>query len=135
METHLKVVAVLHMAFGAIGLVTAAILMLLVGGAAGIVGASGEPDAVAAVPIIGIAGTFVVMVVGVLSLPSLVVGVGLWKRMGWARVGGIVLSILLLFGFPFATILGVYGLWVLFSKDTERLFYSGAPTVVIEQPR
>jgi hypothetical protein len=23
---------------------------------------------------------------------------------------------------PFGTIVGVYGLWVLFSKDTERLF-------------
>jgi hypothetical protein len=33
-----------------------------------------------------------------------------------------VISILSLMMIPFGTIVGVYGLWVLFSKDTERLF-------------
>ena len=28
---------------------------------------------------------------------------------------------------PFGTIVGAYGLWVLFSKDTERLFTTGVP--------
>jgi hypothetical protein len=28
---------------------------------------------------------------------------------------------------PFGTIVGAYGLWVLFSKDTERLFMTGVP--------
>jgi len=122
MDTHVKVVAVLHIVMGAIGLVCAMIVMLVVGGAAGIVGASGDPEAVAAIPIIGIAGTAVVAILAVLSFPSLIVGIGLWKYLGWARVGGIVLSILMLLGFPVLTIVGVYGLWVLFSKETERLF-------------
>ena len=33
-----------------------------------------------------------------------------------------VVSILSLMMVPFGTIVGVYGLWVLFSKETERLF-------------
>jgi hypothetical protein len=37
-----------------------------------------------------------------------------------------VISILSLMMIPFGTIVGVYGLWVLFSKDTERLFTSPA---------
>jgi hypothetical protein len=122
MDTHLKVVAVLHLVLGAIGLVCALIVMIVFGGAAGIVGASGDADAVAAVPIIGIAGTAVVSLLTIMALPSLVVGIGLWNHYGWARIAGIVLSILMLFGFPFATILGVYGLWVLFSRETQRLF-------------
>jgi hypothetical protein len=27
-----------------------------------------------------------------------------------------------LFNFPFGTMLGVYGMWVLFANDTERVF-------------
>ena len=38
------------------------------------------------------------------------------------RIVGIVLSAIALLGFPWITILGIYGLWVLFSKETERLF-------------
>jgi len=128
MDTHVKVLAVLHLVFAVIGLVSAVIVMLVFGGAAGIVGASGDPDAAEALPIIGITGTAIVSLVTLMALPSLVVGIGLWKRHAWARVGGIVLSILLLFGFPFGTILGAYGLWVLFSKDTERLFSIAAST-------
>ena len=33
-----------------------------------------------------------------------------------------VVSILSLMMIPFGTVVGAYGLWVLFSKDTERLF-------------
>jgi hypothetical protein len=33
-----------------------------------------------------------------------------------------VLSLVELFMFPFGTILGVYGLWVLFSRETEHFF-------------
>jgi hypothetical protein len=33
-----------------------------------------------------------------------------------------VISLLNLFNFPFGTVLGVYGLWVLFAKDTEGVF-------------
>jgi len=57
-----------------------------------------------------------------------VVGAGRHHRIGllrlrpWARIAGIVVSILSLVAFPLGTVLGIYGLWVLFSKDTERLF-------------
>lgn len=63
----------------------------------------------------------------VLSLPGLIIGIGLIRRRPWARIAGIVLCILGLMAMPFGTIVGVYGLWVLFSKDTERLFAPVAP--------
>ena len=34
--------------------------------------------------------------------------------------------------FPFGTLVGLYGLWVLFSKDTERLF---APPGLSDHPQ
>ena len=39
----------------------------------------------------------------------------------WARIVGIIVAILSLLNIPLGTIVGVYGLWVLFSKETEQL--------------
>jgi hypothetical protein len=122
MDTHVKVLGVLHIVLGAFGLVGALILMIIFGGAAGIVGASGDPDAELALPIIGLTGLALVLVIGALSLPGIIVGIGLLKFRPWARIFGIVLSIFDLIWIPFGTVVGVYGLWVLFSRDTERLF-------------
>ena len=122
MDTHVKVLGVLHIAMGALGLIGALLLILIFGGAAGIVGASGDPDAAVALPIIGITGTALVVFVVALSLPGVIIGIGLVQFRSWARIGGLVLSIFDLIWIPFGTILGVYGLWVLLSKDTERAF-------------
>jgi hypothetical protein len=128
METHLKVLGALQIAFGAIGLMAALLLVFLFGGAAGIVGASGDPRASIAVPIIGLTGMALVTFLLVTSLPSVIIGIGLLRLRPWARIAGMVLSIIGLMMIPFGTIVGVYGLWVLFSKDTERLFTSAVPT-------
>lgn len=122
MDTHVKVLGVLHLVLGAFGLVAAFILLIIFGGAAGIAGASGDPDAALAMPIIGVTGLALVVLVGALSLPGIIVGIGLLKYRPWARIFGIVLSIFDLIWIPFGTVVGVYGLWVLFSRDTERLF-------------
>ena len=53
-------------------------------------------------------------------------GIGLLYFKPWARILGIVLSAIALLGFPWVTLLGIYGLWVLFNKDTERLFAGGS---------
>jgi hypothetical protein len=126
METHVKVLGALNVACGLMGLFGAAILTVIFGGAATAVGASGDHDAAVAIPIIGLTGMALVFFLIVLSLPEVIIGVGLFKMRQWARIGGIVVSLLSLFAIPFGTIIGVYGLWVLFSKDTERLFTGGA---------
>jgi hypothetical protein len=123
MDTHVRVLGVLNIAIGVFGLIVAALIMIGVGGAAGIISASADPDEAAmAVPILSIIGASFVAVVFAFSLPSIVTGIGLLYFKPWARILGIVLSVISLFGFPWVTILGIYGLWVLFSKDTERLF-------------
>lgn len=122
MDTHVKVLGVLEIAMSSFGLLGAVVLMLVFGGAMGVVGASGDSDAAFALPIIGITGMALVSFLLVLSVPGLIVGIGLLKRRPWARIAGIVMSILGMMAVPFGTALGVYGLWVLFSKETERLF-------------
>ena len=122
METHVKVLGALQIALGAMGLFAAALLTLVFGGAAGVVGANVDADPAIAVPIIGITGAALVTFLVVLSSPSIIVGVGLLRLRSWARIGGIVISLLSLMMIPLGTIVGVYGLWVLFSAESERLF-------------
>jgi len=129
MQTHVKVLGVLYLAVSGFFLVGALFLILFAGSAAGIVGAAAEPeDAAIAIPVIGIAGTALAMFLGVFAAPGLVTGYGLLQLKPWARIVGIVLSAISLLYIPIGTAIGVYGLWVLLSKDTEPLF-EGNPVV------
>jgi hypothetical protein len=129
--THVKVLGVLYIALSLFGLMAALFLGLAVGTASGIVGLNADAkDAAIALPIIGIAGTMLVVFLVALSVPGLIVGIGLLKFHPWARILGIVLSVINLIHIPFGTIVGIYGLWVLFNKDTEKLFTSTPPAAV-----
>ena len=127
MQVHVKVLGALYIALAALGLLLALILLVGIGGAIGLAGASGDPDAAVAMPIIGFAGSLMVAIIGVLCLPALAAGIGLLYFKPWARVLGIILAAISLIGFPWFTIFGVYGLWVLLSKDSEHLFRAERP--------
>lgn len=126
MDTHVKVLGSLQIALGVMGLFTALVLVFVFGGVTSVIGTSGDPDARVAMPIIGITGMALVTCLAALSVPGVIIGVGLIRLRPWARVAGMVISILSLMVIPFGTIIGIYGLWVLFSKDTERLFLGTA---------
>lgn len=123
MVTHVKVLGVLYILVSALGLCAALFLMLAVGAASGIVATAAEPqDAALALPILGISGTALVVFLLLVSAPGLITGIGLLKFRPWSRILGIALSAINLIHIPFGTLLGIYGLWVLLNKDSERLF-------------
>jgi hypothetical protein len=123
MLTHVKVLGILLIVLSAFGVLAALLLMLIFGGAVGVVGAAADsPDAAIAIPIIGAVGIGLVIFLLALSLPGLIAGFGLLSLKPWARTLGIVVSALNLIHIPVGTILGAYGLWVLLSKETEQLF-------------
>jgi hypothetical protein len=123
MQTHVKVLGVVYLAVGGCLLLAAMFLFLTMGGVAGIVGATAEPqDAAIAIPILGFVGTALAAFLILFSVPSLITGYGLLKFKPWARVLGIVLSAISLIKIPIGTLLGAYGLWVLLNTETERLF-------------
>ena len=128
MQTHVKVLAVLFLVLSALGVLFALGLLVVFGGVAGLVGTSGDADAVVALPIIGITGMALVIFTLVLSLPGLITGFGLLNMKPWARILGIVLCAINLINIPFGTLMGAYGLWVLLNRETERMF--GATPVV-----
>jgi len=132
MTTHVKVLGVLYIALSGLMLCAAAFLFFAVGTAAGIVGATADsPDAAIALPIIGLAGTALVAFLVILALPGLITGIGLLQFRPWARIVGIVLAVLNLIQIPFGTIVGIYALWVLLSKETEPLFTPALPPTTV----
>jgi hypothetical protein len=123
MDTHVKVLGVLHIVIGAFGVFGALFLMMVFGSASGIVGATADPDEAAiALPLIGLTGIGLVAFTLLTSIPGLLAGWGLLKFRPWGRILGIVVSIVALIVIPIGTIVGICGLWVLLNKDTERLF-------------
>ena len=130
MSTHVKVLGVLYLVLSGLALLTALFLLLVIGGAAGVVGLAADPgEAAVAIPVLGLAGTALATVLVLLALPGLLAGWGLLNFRPWARILTIVLSAINLLNVPLGTALGLYGLWVLLHKDTVLLFGSPAPTV------
>ncbi len=127
MLTHVKVLGVLHIIFGALGLLAALVLLFLFGGLAGLIQTADQSgDSFVGAGVLGLIGLIVFIVLLVLSLPGLIAGIGLLNLRPWARVLGIVISALDLLHVPLGTALGIYGLWVLLSNQTEALFRNPA---------
>jgi hypothetical protein len=122
-DTHVKVLAILYLVFAGLSALLGLGIFLLTGAVTAIVGTAADPaDAQLAIPFIRLGGTAAAVFCLLWAVPGVVVGIGLLKRRPWARVLGIVMSALSLMHIPFGTALGIYGLWVLFNRDTERLF-------------
>ena len=62
------------------------------------------------------------VVIGAISLPGLIGGIGLLNLASWSRIFMIVISALDLLNVPFGTALGIYGIWTLTRPETEALF-------------
>ena len=120
MAQHVKILGILHIVFGALGILGALVVLAIFGGLSAVVNLSDSTDVPA--PILAAIGVFVFFVVLVISLPGFIIGIGLVQFRPWARVAGIVISALDLLGFPFHTLLGIYGLWVLLNRETEQMF-------------
>jgi hypothetical protein len=126
MQTHVRVLAILHIVFGTLGVLIGLGIFAFFGGIAGLIHMDHDPDAAFVVPMMGLIGGFVLIVLLVLSIPGIIAGIGLLSYQPWARILTIVLSILDLVSFPFGTALGIYGLWVLFTADGARIFERSA---------
>ena len=122
MTTHVKVLGALFIIFGALYVVLAFGSTMIMGVVAALVGSQGGDDAAVGASVLGFAGAALFVVLLCIGIPGIITGIGLLKFKRWSRIAGIVLSAIRLISFPFGTIVGIYGLWVLFNKETEALF-------------
>jgi hypothetical protein len=121
MKKHVQILGILNIVWGALGLLGALIVMAIFGGAAGIIGTAArhDPGAGVAISIVSFVGGLIFLVLLIASVPSVVAGVGLVNGAPWARILAIIVSVLHLFNIPIGTALGIYGLWVLLSQETQ----------------
>lgn len=123
MLTHVKTLGILNIVLSSLGILAAVLALLFFGGIAGIVGMACQDEGrLIAVPILGLVGSLIFILVMLVSSPGVIAGVGLLKLRPWARILSIVISAVNILNFPFGTALGVYGLWVLLSNETITLF-------------
>ncbi|HEV2800839.1 MAG TPA: hypothetical protein VGW12_10100 [Pyrinomonadaceae bacterium] len=115
MQQHITILGWLYVVLGALGLLAGVFVLLVLGGAGLISG-----DAQAAALMSGI-GLFAAVIVGVLSLPSIIAGWGLLKRKSWSRLLAIVIGALNILNFPIGTAIGVYTIWALTQDESQRL--------------
>jgi hypothetical protein len=126
MANHVRILAWFNIVIGGLGVLAACLIFASASILPAILSAVAEEAAEIPIGVIQIAVTFVVGMVLVLSLPSLILGFGLYNFRPWARILGLVLAAVNLLNVPFGTAVALYAFWILLKPETEALFREAA---------
>jgi hypothetical protein len=119
MEKHIQIIGIMWIVLGGLSFLWGILIFLT------LLGVSYFPELGSQTPeILRIVGISFGIFLWVLSAPKIICGIGLLKRMEWARILAIVLSFLSLLNIPFGTGLAIYSLVILFKDETGALFNS-----------
>ncbi|HEX8616254.1 MAG TPA: hypothetical protein VF911_01600 [Thermoanaerobaculia bacterium] len=122
MERHIKILSILFMVFGVLGLLVAAGTFVFGAGvAASIFAAENTSDARAAGAVAGTCISVVAVLFALMAIPSIIAGWGLSRHKAWARILTIVLGVISLPQMPFGTALGIYAIIIMFNDDAKML--------------
>jgi hypothetical protein len=115
MDTHVRTLGAISIIFGAVGLVGGLVLFAIYGGPKGLYYAFDDT-------ILGFLVSGATLFHLVLSIPCIIGGVAVRTYSEWSRSLMIVACALSILNFPFGSMLGAYGLWVLLAPETDPLF-------------
>lgn len=120
MEKHIKILGIIFVICGVLGVLLSLAIMVFVGPFAS--SKIAEENPVFTTFIIGfiveVAG-FVAMLVSIIKGAA---GICLLKRYSWGWILALLASVLSLFSFPVGTAIGIYGIWVLFNDEVKEIF-------------
>lgn len=116
MDRHVRLVAILHIGLGALGLLGAAFVFFIVAGA-GLL--SGDPQAMLVTSTLA---TVVGFFLALTAVPGIIGGVGLLQHKPWARILILIVATFYLFHVPFGTLLAIYTYWTLLTEEGSRIF-------------
>lgn len=118
MQRHVQLFAILLLVWGIVSL---AFSLLAIAAASTVavflgklIGSSAPQSTGLAALVVGIGALF-----SLTAALAIATGVGLLQYRPWARALGLVVSVLALLRPPMGTLLGIYGLWVLLSREGE----------------
>ncbi len=114
MNTHVKIVGILHIIYGLLLLAVCLALFLGLGFASSIVLVQGDQGTAT---LLGVLGTGLSGFFAVLSLPNLIGGWALLAGKSWGRILVLVLGFIHLIDIPIGTALGIYTIWALLRHE------------------
>ncbi len=120
MDKHVTAVGAIFIAFGALGVCVALIILVAVVGG-GLL--SGDEEAMWITSIVGLSIAGPLLLIEPLKIVG---GIALLQHRRWARVLVLVLSFLSLIHIPIGTAYSIYAIWVLMKDDTVRLLAPAA---------
>jgi hypothetical protein len=121
-EQHIRILSVLFVLFGIVGVIVAVGLLVVGTGAVlAMMSDIGGMEGRVASAWVGGCITVVSALFGLLGLPMIVAGWGLSQHKAWSRILAIILGILALPHMPVGTALGLYAVIVMFNDETKRL--------------
>jgi hypothetical protein len=98
------------------------------------VAATSDPDARAAVPIVGLVMVLVAAFLFVIAVANVLVGWGLLRLAEWARITAIVLGFFRLISFPIGTVVGALIIWYMVQPQTVAVFRAARSGQITPQP-
>ena len=113
MERHIRILGVIYIAFGALGILAALLLFV------GFTGKGLLSENTETIRIVASASAAVAIFLILISTLAIIGGEGLLRRRSWARVLVIVLGCLYLISFPLGTAVGIYTLWALTKHESR----------------
>jgi len=116
-DTHGKTAAALHIAMAILDLVLLALVALVFGGVAAIIGLGNDHEATAIATLIATIFGMVTALLALFSVAELVAAILYLRGSEGARIWLIVISALSLLHIPFGTIIGLYSLWALLRPE------------------
>ena len=122
-NNHIRIVSLLTLVEGIIGMIPTVIMLLVALGLMGGGMLSRSPvEMITAGGIVAIIAVCMLM----LGLPALIAGFGLLARKSWARPLALIIAVFNLFAFPIGTALAIYQFWVLAVNDETTAAYRAA---------
>lgn len=117
-RSHVTLVGVLHICFGALSILGALIAFIAIYFAGNFI--PEEEDL--AKNILGSIRIIIPTIIGIIGFIDLLCGITLFSYKKWSRVFVIVISALNCLNIPIGTAKGVYSIWALMQPDVEKLF-------------
>jgi len=117
MENHVKVIAILWIIFGILGILLACLTFFLLFGLSFIPDMDYEGRII--LKYVALGGS---IFIALLSIPEIIGGIGLLKRKEWGRIVTLAVAFLALLSIPIGTALGIYTLVILLNNETTKLF-------------
>jgi hypothetical protein len=121
MASHVRILAWFNIIIGGLGVLAACVTFAGASILPAILNAVAHEAGDIPIQAIQIISTIVVGMILVLSLPSLILGFGLYNRRPWSRILGLILAGLNLLAVPIGTIISLYAFWILLKPETEQI--------------